>query len=390
MPFNRPTLTELNERVENQAKGLFGITVLLRRSFLSVISKVVAGVAHVWHGHLDYIARQIIPTQMDGENLDRFGSLYNLKRLSARKGQFNMRFTNTLTSEIAILASSVFVDERTGNKRFVFLDQGINYRIEANSHIFAEVVSIGIGKDLGSLTLNELLAPETSVAGLAAIQINSITTQAVDDESTEDFRVRVLDRLRRPSLCGVAADYVTWVKEFSVDYTRVYVFPRYPRLGSVTVFPLTDTSNQIIPPDQAAVDVLETFLKISVPATANPVVGIVNLTGFRMTMKLRPNTTTIRTRIGQNILDFIQRNSHVRGATNPDTNEIYTGELFKSKLDETISLTQGVEDHFIETIGFVADENRFFNASTGVNEPIIPLSDRSAFLLSVITYEDFQ
>ena len=130
MPFNRPTLTEINERVENQAKGLFGITVLLRRSFLSVISKVIAGVAHVWHGHLDYIARQIVPTQMDGENLDRFGSLFNLKRLSARKGQFNMRFTNTLTSEIAILASSVFVDERTGNKRFVFLDQGMNYRIE--------------------------------------------------------------------------------------------------------------------------------------------------------------------------------------------------------------------------------------------------------------------
>ena len=155
-------------------------------------------------------------------------------------------------------------------------------------------MSIGIGTELASLTLNELLTPETSVAGLAAIQINSITTQAVDDESTEDFRVRVLDRLRNPSLCGVAADYVTWVKEFSVDYTRVYVFPRYPRLGSVTVFPLQDTSNAIIPPDQAAIDLLETFLKTRVPLTAAPVVGIANLTRFQMTMKLKPNITAIR------------------------------------------------------------------------------------------------
>ena len=391
MPFNRPTLTEINERVENQAKGLFGITVLLRRSFLSVISKVIAGVAHVWHGHLDYIARQIIPTQMDGENLDRFGSLFNLKRLSARKGQFTVRFGNLTNFEIAILASSVFVDQRTGNKRFIFLDQGMNYRIPANDFIIEEVVSIGIGKDLGSLDLSELLIPETSVAGLGTPSVENIRTQAIDDETTEEFRVRVLNKLRSPNLCGVVADYITWAREFSTIYTRVYVLPRNPRLGSVTVVPFIDTPTDVggIQTTAAAIS-LENFLKTKVPVTATPLVRDATFYNLTLEIKLRPNTSEVQERVTSNVLDFIQRNGDFRGATNPETGELYTGELIKSKLEETISLTEGVVDHFIEKIGFTGDLTHFFEARTSTSEPILPPLIFAAFSMGIITYEDFQ
>ena len=61
MPFQRPTLDQLISRVKADIEGGLNITNILRRSFLGVISRAIAGMSHLLHGFLEFISVQTLP-----------------------------------------------------------------------------------------------------------------------------------------------------------------------------------------------------------------------------------------------------------------------------------------------------------------------------------------
>jgi hypothetical protein len=69
MPFQRPTLTQLIERLLADMSGrMVGVDgAVLRRSVLGALARAEAGAAHELHGHLEWISEQVIIDTADAE-----------------------------------------------------------------------------------------------------------------------------------------------------------------------------------------------------------------------------------------------------------------------------------------------------------------------------------
>ncbi len=83
MAFNRPSISTIINRVQSDIKGGLGITTILSRSFISVLSRALSGVSHVLHGHIEETAKQIFVDKADSDFLQRHASIWGLKRIEA-------------------------------------------------------------------------------------------------------------------------------------------------------------------------------------------------------------------------------------------------------------------------------------------------------------------
>src|SRR4051812_43069731 len=84
MAFARPTLTEIAARIQQDLTTRLTLTgTALRRSVVNVLSSVLAAAAHLLHGHLDYLAKQLFPDTSEVEFLERQATLYGLSRIAA-------------------------------------------------------------------------------------------------------------------------------------------------------------------------------------------------------------------------------------------------------------------------------------------------------------------
>ena len=54
MAFNRPTLSQIVERIKGDIKSGLGLTAILRRSFEDVSAKALGGASHTLHGNIQY------------------------------------------------------------------------------------------------------------------------------------------------------------------------------------------------------------------------------------------------------------------------------------------------------------------------------------------------
>lgn len=93
MPLERPSLETIRDRVKSDVKGGLGIKTVLRRSFVDVISKVIAGVSHVLHGFLEYISKQVFPDTAEQYYLNRWASIWGINRIPASTAQLIFSFS---------------------------------------------------------------------------------------------------------------------------------------------------------------------------------------------------------------------------------------------------------------------------------------------------------
>lgn len=383
MAFERPTLQALYDRVEGHAKGLFGVTVILRRSFISIISRVIAGVSHVSHGHLDYISKQVLPSTMDELNLIKFGGLFGLEKLQPTKGEYQIAL---ITRVAGILpGNTVFLDS-LGNSYVLKDPTDISFEVSVAMNV--RIIAVIEGKDFGIPGAGVTFQSQP-IGFNTTVLVTEVFVAASDLETTEDFRLRVLDRLKFPVSSGLVSDYFRWGKEFRSDIERVYVYPRFPTLGSVGIGAITESENNLTDTEQAS---LTTFIKDRAPLTASVRVFPLEKVLLYIYIDMLPYTqgdTEIKNSITNNIKDFMKSNVHAKGSQSPETGEDYTGEILKSKLDEIISSTDGLDDHLIEFIGdgdrgnnqtvifyeFKSDPNDMI----GINNTIEPVDDFSYF-----------
>src|SRR5579883_3034141 len=84
MPFQRPTLTDLrNQAAQDISANLPGADALLRFSNLSVLGKVLAGLAYLHYGYLDWIALEAVPFTATDEFLEGWAGLVGITRKPA-------------------------------------------------------------------------------------------------------------------------------------------------------------------------------------------------------------------------------------------------------------------------------------------------------------------
>ena len=122
MAFNRPTLEQLIERVKTDIKSGLGIITLLRKSFVYVIARALAGLSHLLFGYLEWIYKQVFPDTAESENLERWSVIWGVERKEATFAELNITITGN---------EGGVVPEDTLYQR----DDGLQYRLDAEATI---------------------------------------------------------------------------------------------------------------------------------------------------------------------------------------------------------------------------------------------------------------
>src|SRR5688572_6722105 len=99
--FIRPVLTDLIARIRADFNSrLDGADSALRRSFIGVMTRILAGLTHGLYGYLDHIAKQVFPDTAEDANLERWASIWGISKKAATKASGNVTFSGTNGSAI--------------------------------------------------------------------------------------------------------------------------------------------------------------------------------------------------------------------------------------------------------------------------------------------------
>lgn len=315
MAFTRPTLAELVDRIESDFISRLALSgAVLRRSMVRVLSRVIAGAAHMLHGHLDWIARQVFPDTAEDENLLRWGRLFAIEPTTPTFAAGSVGLTGANGNTVP--AGSVLVRA-----------DGVEYTTDADATISSGVASVAITASVADEDSNcdtgvELTfqSPVSGVDAVATVDVDGIEG-GTDEESSDDYRVRVLERLRAAPHGGNEADYVAWAKEVA-GVTRAWVYRLEDGAGTVTVRFMRDDDVSPIPSAGEVTDVQD-YIETKRPVTADVTVEAPVALPVNYTLHLDPDTTAIRTTVTAELTDFHSREtepgvdlpiSHIRTA----------------------------------------------------------------------------
>lgn len=331
MAFNRPTLVELINRVlaDLTSRLTQGGKSILRRSVAGIIGRVMAGLAHGLYGFIDWVSRQVFPDTADAENLERWAAIWGLTRKAATAAQGTIRFTGSNGAVIA--AGTVLI--RT---------DAVEFTTDAEVTIAGGQADVGVtcsslgatgNTDIG--TILNLQSPIANVDTGATVQDNGSgegLTGGTNEETDEQLRQRLLQRIQQPPQAGSCSDYVRWALEVP-GVTRAWCYELWLGPGTVGVTFVRDGEDPIIPsaPEvQEVADYIETLR----PVTATVTVFAPAEQTIDLDIELLPNDTATQQAVTAEIEDYFKR--------------FAPGDpVVLSNLSEAISLAEGEEAHNI-------------------------------------------
>lgn len=341
MPFVRPTLGAIIDRVQGDIKGSLGITTILRRSFLAALSRAVAGASHVLHGHLVFISRQIFPDQAEAEFVERWGSIYGLERNPAVFTQ--LQIDVTFTAAATVSAGTIY--QRSDQTEYT-----VNADIVATgAGVVQGIITASVAGSNGNLDDGQTVSLQSPIADVETdALVDSTVTEGEDEESDELYQQRIVDRIQNPPAGGTVEDYKAFA--FTVSgVTRVWVLPGHLGLGTVGITFVEDNDTPSIIPDPPEVAAVQLAIDERKPVTADATVFAPDDNPVDMTISITPNTAAVQAAITEELRDLFARESQVRGAFQGVNSPSYTGIIPLSRINEAISLAEGEQDHVLVT-----------------------------------------
>ncbi len=326
MPFSRPTLQELINRTGADAVARLGLEELLRRDDMQVLTRVLSGAAHSLHGHVAWLAEQVIIDTAEAEYLERWANIWGVERKPAAAAVGNVTINGS--SGVVIPAGSALV--RT---------DGVEYATNAEATISGGTATIAVtasqagaaGNALAGITLN-LVSPISGVNSQATVAAGGLVSGA-DTEADDALRARLLARIQAPPHGGASADYIAWALEVA-GVTRAWVYPGELGLGTVTVRFVRDDDASIIP-DAAEVTAVQAHLDTLRPVTAALTVVAPIAVPLNLTIQLTPNTSTVQAAVQAELADLLRREAEPGGT------------ILISHIREAISLAAGETNHVL-------------------------------------------
>jgi uncharacterized phage protein gp47/JayE len=357
MAFERPTLSELIDRIQEDFVSRLTLAgAVLRRSVVYVLSRVIAGAAHMLHGHLDYLSRQLFPDQSDEVYLLRQGGLFGIDRNSPEFATGNVIFwgTNgtaipistvlvrsdaatfevdaevtiaTLTAWAGATAYTVGQLRRNGGIIYQCITAGTSAGSGGPTGTDADItdntvhwshIATGTAAVIGAVTATEadedgncdsgtsltFESPVASVNSTCTVDYDGLSG-GTDEEDIEDYRERVIERMRSAPHGGSSADYVAWAKEVS-GVTRAWVYPQELGVGTVTVRFVRDDDDDLIP-SAGEVTTVQDYIDELRPVTADVTVAAPVSVALDFEIELTPDTSDIRAAVEAELEDFLAR-----------------------------------------------------------------------------------
>lgn len=302
MPFDRPTLAALNDRIRADFRSRLSISgLLLRRAMAGVFASVWAGSVHELHGHLAWAVRQLFPATAEREYLLQMAAFYGLTPTPATYAAGTA--TATGTNGTVIPAGTVLVR-----------DDGFTYTVDAEATVAGGEATVSFTADLAGVDGNiggvgwvsDELELESPIAGLSSTL--SVTTEVSggnDEEATEPFRARFSLFLQQPPAGGADQDYEAWALEVA-GVTRAWVYPHEDGLGTVVVRFVRDGDDPIFP-DAGEVAAVQAKLEEERPVTAEVTAAAPVALDVDMTIAVVPDTSAVRTAVEGELADMFSR-----------------------------------------------------------------------------------
>jgi len=364
MAFTRPTLQAIVERVKGDMRDALNITSILKRTTEEAFSIAIAGASHVLHGHIRFVSKQLFPDQAETIYLERWAAVYGLQRNAATFA--NLQIDGTGTDGNTIPAGTLF--QR---------DDATQYSTDAAVTVAGGVYSVAVTAVVaganGNLDNGEGVSLVSPISGVnSAATVTATNTEAEDEETDESLRARVLARIRTPPSGGTVTDYLSYALEIP-GVTRAWVLPNWTASGyfgegGVGVSFVEDGEDPIIP-SAAKVQEVQDNVNVKKPVTADAVVFAPIANVVDMTINLKPNTQAVRDAVTAELEGLFAREGQVSGAVDPTliaAGTTYAGGLSLSKINESISVADGEEDHVLvsPTIDVVSTDGQLITLGT--------------------------
>lgn len=337
MPFDRPSLMELKQRAAADLNAnLAGTDALLRRSNTNVLATVHGGAAHGLYGHLDYLAKQLMPDTAEAEYLLRHAAIWGItpNEASCSSGQAIITGVNG-----AIIPAGSTLQRQ----------DSVVYTVTAEAVIVAGTVTVELVSQDGGITGNAvsgsqltLISPIDGVDSTALIAASGLTG-GTDDETDASILARLLDRIQRPPAGGNRFDYVTWAKE--VNYVQAaWVIPCGQGPGTIDLVVLADeaATGSIIPTADLLAAVRAHIVDICPDDVKFFRVLAPILKSLDLTISLIPDTAAIRASVQIEIDDLLLRERELFLAKQATASTVPL-----SRINEAISTTAGESDHIL-------------------------------------------
>jgi len=326
MPFTRPTLAELKDRIQSDINTRMpGVESKLKGTVLNVLATVLAGAIHLMYGYQAWKAKQILPDTADEEWLLRHGNIRDIPRKAATKATGNVDFTGTNGTNIPVGTEVQRAD-------------GVAYTTDALVTIAAGVATAAVtavlaganGTTVAGVNVN-LTSPIAGIDSLATVNASGLTG-GTDIEALADYRERILERWRKPTQGGNKNDYIAWAKEVA-GVTRAWSYPLENGDGTVVVrFMMDDTYGDGIP-QAGDVTTVQNYIDNVRPATADANVQAPVPKAIDITLSITPDTPAIRLEVEAEIKDLFVRRAEPGGG------------IYLSQINEAISIAEDEEDH---------------------------------------------
>jgi len=324
VPFSRPTLSDLISRILAAIRSRLS-SEQLRRSDAEVYGKVLAGASHELHGHLQYIAQQVIYDTAEADYLDRWAGIWlTTRRIAAAAATGQVGFTGT--NGTVIPAGTVLVRS-----------DGIEYETDAEATIASGTATAAVTCLTAGATGNEdaggVLSLSNPITGLnsdATVGVDGLSGGA-DQEDDASLRARLIARIQQPPHGGASFDYETWALEVA-GVTRAWVYPNELGLGTVTVRFVRDDDASIIP-DAGEVATVQAYIDERRPVTADVTVVAPTAVPLDFTIAVTPNTSEVKAAVQAELVDLLKREAEPGGT------------ILLSHIREAISIAAGEENY---------------------------------------------
>ncbi|AGC43249.1 phage FluMu protein gp47 [Myxococcus stipitatus DSM 14675] len=300
MAFSRPTLPQLVERIHQDFVSRLPLPgAVLRRSVVSALSRALAGAAHMLHGHIAYLAKQLFPDLSDRESLLRQAALYGY---SLGEAKFAQGFVVAIGSIGATIPAGTALRRADGVQYETLEEATIDGSGSATIEVRAALASEAGNTDAGAGLVFE--SPVADVDAVAPVDVGGLVGGA-NEEDIEGLRVRLLARLRNPPQGGARGDYIVWALAVP-GVTRVWVYPMELGAGTVTVRFVRDGDANLIPSVGEVAEV-QAYINDRRPVTSNVTVAAPIAKAWPFTISLLPDSSSGRVAVEAEIRDLFQR-----------------------------------------------------------------------------------
>lgn len=342
MPWTTPSLTDLRKLNRDYVTAGLGSGALVPNSLMRILADSNAGLAHLVLQYVDWIAKQLLPDTADGEWLrNRHAQIWlgGWKVATTAKGK--VTFAGDEGQEIP-RGTLLNITTPAGYLEFVTTEFA---RIGSGGTTDVMVEALTAGT-IGNLEAATVLSVNVAITGVSG-NVDVIVLEGGTDEETDDeLRVRVLQRIRQPPMGGSADDYVKWMLDVP-GVTRAWCSPLEMGIGTVSIrFMMDDLrAGDGGFPNSGDVAAVAAYVDSVRPVTHKdlfvlaPVAQPINFTITGLT----PDTATIRADIAVAVKEMLHDRAapgYARNGVGQDAQTIYA-----SWVSEAIYHAEGVE-HF--------------------------------------------